>query len=149
MLKKAKIGFVFLLGLVVLVACGQVGTQKKCITLGTEVSILKKETVKVTGATKEDGKIVVEIETNFSEITLDDFEILLSGYEVDALNYNKTETVACNKSDVFSEGYTGSVTIVFTDDSITKEHELSKYTILVIYDDGNTRIGSDDYLLVD
>lgn len=46
----------------VLISCGRVDTPKTCITLGSKVEIFKNETVKVTGATKEAGKIIVEME---------------------------------------------------------------------------------------
>ena len=132
-----------------LIACGVVGTPETRIRIGAEISLLKNETLKITSATKEDGKIVVVMDLNFNAVTLENFEILLNGYNVDAMDYDREGTAVCNDASVFSKGYVGSVFIVFTDDSITNKQELSEYTMNVIYDDGDTRIGLGKFMLED
>ena len=147
MRKKIKGILIFMLSASMLVACGGIGSPEVRTYVGVEVSILKEDTVKVTGATKEDGKIVVSMDINFNTIALDDLQIRLSGYDVGTCDYDKEGTLACNEKSVFSKGYVGPAWIVFTNDTITSEQELSEYTIQVEYHKGKTRVLTNKFML--
>lgn len=147
MRKKFKGIFIFILSVSVLVACGGIASPEARTHVGVEVFILKNDTVKVIGATKEDGKIVVSMDINFNTIALDDLQIRLSGQDVGTCDYDKESTIACNEESVFSKGYVGPVLIVFTNDTITSEQELSEYTIQVEYHKGKTRVLTDKFML--
>lgn len=148
MRKIIRLGLVCILLFSTLVACGGVTSPEAHIWVGEEVSIFKKDTVKVTGATKEEGKIVVSMDINFNTIALEEMQIWLEGYDVDT-SYDKEETVACNEEVAFLKGYVGQVLIVFTDDAITSEQELSEYTIQMEYHKGETRVLTDELMLED
>lgn len=113
-------------------------------------NIVGENSVMVIDSTIEDGKIVVVIQMNFEDFTLDD---LLSiavyksevGYENIACNVEESRKL--NEADIFGTPYVGEASLVFTDDSISATHELVDYTMYLDYDNGNGTLSTHRFMI--
>ena len=97
---------------------------------GTSVKIVNDETVTVVGSSIEDGKITVVLDVRFTQFKLNDFDRIIIRKAESGTNdiiCNVDETIPLNQEDVFNAPYMGEVTLVFTDDGIRDEYDLSTY----------------------
>lgn len=113
-------------------------------------NIIGENSVTVIDSTIEDGRIVVVIQMNFKDFTLND---LLSvtirksevGYEDIACNV--AESGKLNEADIFGALYVGEASLVFTDDSISATHELVDYAMYLNYDNGNGTLTTHRFMI--
>lgn len=103
---------------------------------GTLVKISHDETMTVVDASIEDGKITVVLDVCFTHNKLYDFDSITiqkaeSGY--DFIQYDIDETIKQNNKESFGVSYIGKLILVFIDDSILANHDLSTYIMYVEY----------------
>lgn len=90
--------------------------------------------MEVTGSTVSDGKIAVNLILDFEDLTLNDFlEIYLRTNEDDKFPCNVEETAKTNEADIFDTPYQGAASLVFTDDSISAQDDVTWYYVKFRY----------------
>lgn len=134
-----------------LFGCG-VNSRIPYINVGDSKAIVGNETMEVIDATISDGKIIVNLNLDFEELTLMDLMTIgVNKLEVDfqLVPCNIEETSALNDEDIFNTPYQGRISLVFTDESISCSHKLSSYYLRIDYDNGDGTMNTYQFTITD
>ena len=147
--KQKRFGLLALLCMLSLLGCGP-DKRPYSICVGYSETIVGNNTVEVTGSTVSEGKIVVNLILNFEDLTFNDFlEISLSTgeYNADPFPCNVEETVKENEANIFDTPYQGTAFLVFTDDSISAQDNISRYYMEFEYGNKNGTLNTNRFMI--
>ena len=148
-INKKRFGLLTLLCMLSLLGCG-INSRVPFVNVGYPKTIMGNNTIEVTGSTVSDGKIVVTLFFDFEDLTLNDFlDISLSTleYSVDPLPCNVEETVKENEANIFDTPYQGTAFLVFTDDSISAQDNISRYYMEFEYGNKNGTLNTNRFMI--
>ena len=149
MKKTKRFGLLALLCMLSLLGCG-INSRVPAVIAGYPKTIVGNNTIEVTDSTVSDGKIVVTLFLDFEDLTLNDFlDISLSTgvSSVDPLPCNVEETVKENEANIFDTPYQGTAFLVFTDDSISAQDNISWYYVEFHYGNKNGTMNTNRFMI--